>query len=89
MGYCEWAITNWSSLSHSLMAYCTGSGSLCYCLLPFVFDIMRSGNMGQFMVVVVSPLGYSLQVSHNYVNGGKEFVCNFMLETWMTKPKKQ
>ena len=46
--------------------------------------------MGQsIMVVVVSPLGYSLRVSYNYVNGGKECVCNFMLETWMTKPKKQ
>ena len=56
------------SLSRSLMPYCTGSGSLsAIVFFPSVFDIMRCGNMGQFMVVVVSPLGYSFQVSYNYV----------------------
>ena len=37
----------------------TGSGnSLCYCLLPKVFDILRASNSveTQFFVIVVSPL---------------------------------
>ena len=64
------------SLSCSLMPYCTASGSLSaiYCLFfSFVLDIMRCGNMGQFVVVVVSPLDYSFQVSYKNM---LECVCN-------------